>query len=52
MDEDIEEATTNANRAQDILMKTYEQVSSNSGMYMKIGAILALFLLFFVLFLM
>ena len=52
VDEDIEEATTNANRAQDILMKTYEQVSSNSGMYMKIGAILALFLLFFVLFLM
>eukprot|EP00428_Durinskia_dybowskii_P065843 CAMPEP_0170384080 /NCGR_PEP_ID=MMETSP0117_2-20130122/15811_1 /TAXON_ID=400756 /ORGANISM="Durinskia baltica, Strain CSIRO CS-38" /LENGTH=330 /DNA_ID=CAMNT_0010639813 /DNA_START=49 /DNA_END=1038 /DNA_ORIENTATION=- len=29
VDEDIESATTDANRAQDILMRTYEQVSSN-----------------------
>lgn len=52
VDEDIEAATENTNRAQDALMKAYEQVSSNSGMYMKLGVILTLFLLFFVLFLM
>lgn len=52
VDEDIETATSNANKAHDFLMKTYEKVSSNRGMYMKISAILALFLLVFVLFLM
>jgi syntaxin 5 len=52
VDEDVEAATENATRAQDILMRTYERVSSNSGMYMKLGAILGIFLLFFVLFLM
>jgi syntaxin 5 len=52
VDEDIEAATHNTNRAQDALMRAYEQVSSNSGMYMKLGAILVIFILFFVLFLM
>lgn len=52
VDEDVETATQNANRAQDALMKAYEQVSSNSGMYMKLGAIAVIFILFFVLFLM
>ena len=52
VDEDIETATTNANKAQDILMKAYEKVSSNTAMYMKIFAILGIFVLFFVLFLM
>jgi len=34
------------------LMKAYEKVSSNRAMYMKIFAILGVFALFFVLFLM
>ena len=51
VDEDVETATQNANQAQELLAKAYEKVSSNRGMYMKIGGILALFLLFFVLFL-
>lgn len=52
VDEDIESATSNANRAKDALMKAYEKVSSNKGMYLKISAIVVLFILFFTLFLM
>lgn len=52
VDEDVETAVSNANRAQDILMKAYESVSSNNAMYMKLAAILGAFILFFVLFLM
>ena len=52
VDEDIENAVSNAEKAQNALLKTYESVSSNKGLYMKILAILTLFILFFVLFLM
>lgn len=52
VDEDIESATTDANNAHGLLMKAYEKASSNSGMYMKLFAILAIFVLFFTLFLM
>lgn len=51
IDEDIESATNNADKAHNLLLKTYEKVSSNRGLYMKIFGILALFVLFFVLFL-
>ena len=50
VDEDIEEARSNADRAQNALMQTYEKVSSNRGMYMKIGVIMVLFFIFFVMF--
>lgn len=50
IDDDVENAMENTNNARDALMKAYENVSSNRGMYLKIGAILAVFLLLFVLF--
>lgn len=52
VDEDVESAIDNATNAQNVLMKAYEKVSSNRAMYMKIFAILGVFALFFVLFLM
>lgn len=52
VDDDVEMAVSNANKAQDVLMKAYEKVSSNRAMYMKIFAILGVFALFFILFLM
>jgi hypothetical protein len=52
VDEDIEAAVDNSNRAQELLMKAYEKVSSNSAMYWKLFAIIGAFALFFVLFLM
>lgn len=52
VDEDVEAAMDNANKAQDLLMKAYENVSSNNAMYMKLAAILGAFILIFVLFLM
>lgn len=51
IDEDIEEANSNADRAHTMLLRTYETVSSSRGMYMKIGFIIALFVLGFILFL-
>eukprot|EP01038_Epipyxis_sp_PR26KG_P010229 gene10229-13761_t len=51
IDEDVENAVSNADKAHNILLKTYEQVSSNRSLYMKLGAIFAIFILFFVLFL-
>jgi syntaxin 5 len=51
IDEDIEAANSNADRAHTMLIQTYESVSSNRGMYMKIGVIIALFLLGFIVFL-
>lgn len=50
IDDDVENAVSETQRGKDALMKAYEAVSSNRGMYMKIGAILAAFILFFVLF--
>mmetsp|Transcript_28416 Transcript_28416/g.47749 ORF Transcript_28416/g.47749 Transcript_28416/m.47749 type:complete len:168 (+) Transcript_28416:1-504(+) len=52
VDEDIEEAVANSNKAQDVLMKAYEKVSGNRAMYMKLFAIFGVFAIFFVLFLM
>lgn len=51
IDEDIEAATYNADQAQTMLLRTYESVSNNRGMYTKIAFIIALFLLGFILFL-
>mmetsp|Transcript_5291 Transcript_5291/g.5435 ORF Transcript_5291/g.5435 Transcript_5291/m.5435 type:complete len:342 (+) Transcript_5291:187-1212(+) len=50
IDEDVESAISNADKAHTALLKTYEKVSSNKGLYMKLSAIIALFLIFFVLF--
>lgn len=50
IDDDVENAVENTNNARNALLKAYENVSSNRGLYMKIGAILAVFLLLFVLF--
>lgn len=50
IDEDVENAVSNTENAKNALMKAYESVSSNRGMYMKIGAILIVFFLIFVLF--
>jgi syntaxin 5 len=50
IDDDVENAVENTNNARNALLKAYESVSSNRGMYLKIGAILAVFLLLFVLF--
>jgi len=52
IDDDIEASVNNAERAHSILLKTYESVSSNRALYMKIGAILAIFIVFFSIFLM
>jgi syntaxin 5 len=52
IDEDVETAVENTENAKNALLKAYESVSSNRGMYLKIGALLAAFILFFVLFLM
>ena len=46
------QAVSHADRAHSLLLQTYEKVSSNKALYTKIFAILALFILFFVLFLM
>lgn len=52
IDDDIENAIEQSDLAQGALLKTYEQVSSNRGMYTKLTAIAVLSGLFFVLFLM
>jgi len=51
IDDDIENARGNSDAAHSLLMKTYESVSSNRGLYMKIMAIVGLFGVFFTLFL-
>jgi len=51
IDDDIESARGNADAAQSLLMKTYESVSSNRGLYVKIMAIVGVFGVFFTLFL-
>lgn len=51
IDDDIEAATANAENARNSLMKTYEKVSSNRGLFMKLFAILGVFAVFFILFL-
>lgn len=52
IDDDIENAIEQSDLAQGALLKTYEQVSSNRGMYTKLAAIGVMSGLFFVLFLM
>ena len=52
IDDDVEQAVSHADRAHSILLQTYEKVSSNKALYTKIFFILALFILFFTLFLM
>lgn len=52
IDDDVENAVSNADRAKSLLLQAYEKASSNGGLYMKIFGILAIFILFFVLFLM
>jgi len=52
IDEDVESALTNANNTRDYLTDVYNSVSSNRGMYMKLGAIFLFFLILFTVFLM
>jgi syntaxin 5 len=52
IDEDVENAVANTENAKNALLKAYETASSNRGMIMKIGGILVLFFLIFVLFMM
>lgn len=52
IDDDVESAISNADKAQSALLKTYEKVSSNKALYVKLLAILSLFAVFFVLFMM
>lgn len=52
IDDDVENAVADTENAKNALLKAYESVSSNRGMYMKIGAILIVFFLIFVLFMM
>lgn len=52
IDEDIESSIAQTEQATNVLQKAYENVSSNSGLYTKIFFILAIFALFFLLFLM
>ena len=52
IDEDVESAVSSADKAHQALLKTYDSVSSNSGLYTKLASILILFIIFFVLFLM
>ncbi len=51
LDEDVEAAVSNTELARNVLLKTYENVSSNRGLYTKLGAIFAIFVIFFILFL-
>lgn len=51
IDEDVENTISNADKAHALLLKSYEKASSNRGLYFKILGILAIFILFFVLFL-
>lgn len=51
IDDDVETAVSNTDNAKNALMKAYESVSSNRGIYMKIGGILVVFILVFILFL-
>lgn len=52
IDEDVEEAVHNSEKAHTLLLKAYENASSNKALYTKLGAILAVFGIFFVIFLM
>jgi syntaxin 5 len=52
IDEDIENAVYNTNRAEQALITTYDSVSNNKKFAMKIIGILLAFVIFFVLFLM
>ena len=52
IDDDIENAIEQSDMAEGALLKTYEQVSSNRGLYTKLSAIAVVSGLFFVLFLM
>lgn len=51
IDEDLEAALDNTDKATKDLLKAYETASSNRGLMMKIGVILILFILFFIVFL-
>ena len=52
IDEDVENAVATTEDAKSLLMKAYENASSNKSLYYKISGILVLFLLFFTLFVM
>jgi len=52
IDEDIENAVTTVDSAADVLKKAYDAASGNASLYAKLGTILALFIIFFTVFLM
>lgn len=51
VDEDVEAAISNTEKARNVLMKAYESASSNRALYTKIFALLTIFAIFFILFL-
>lgn len=52
IDDDVEQAVSNSDRAHMLLVDAYNKASSNRALYTKLGAIFAIFILFFILFLM
>lgn len=51
VDEDVEAAISNTEKARNVLMKAYESASSNRALYTKIFALMTIFAIFFILFL-
>jgi len=51
VDEDVETVISNTGKARNILIKAYENASSNRGLYTKIFAIMTIFVIFFIIFL-
>lgn len=52
IDEDVENAVVETNNARDFLLGVYNSASSNRGMFLKLGAIFVIFIIFFTVFLM
>ena len=51
VDEDVEAAISNTEKARNVLIKAYESASSNKALYTKIFALVMIFAIFFILFL-
>ncbi len=47
IDEDVEAAVSNTEKAHEVLVKAYDRMASNQGLYMKIGAAVVAFTVFF-----
>jgi syntaxin 5 len=51
IDDDVEQAVSNAEQGHQMLLKAFEKASSNKAMFMKLFAIFGIFALFFIIFL-